>query len=130
MSAFMCSDSHITALAAYASKRENQLYMPSFIKDASLKDIGKILHDENLKSVNHRYEESEVYSFEACKWARNQAFSPVQIIKAAKSLAYQSGESPTYKSSDASAIIDAIITLAITQLPGYNKAEWEINKPS
>jgi hypothetical protein len=128
MSAFLCNKSHITALAAYAAKRDRMLGC-----SPDPKVVGKMLHDENVKSFNYRYDDryaEETRSpFKLCIWAQNHDFSTIQIIKAAGCLRYQSCEHPEYENSEAAKLVNAIIDQAVTELDGYETAAWEIQKP-
>jgi hypothetical protein len=51
MSAFICNNSHVTALAVYAARNRVLGW-----KDAN--QVGELLHAENVASVNYRYGES------------------------------------------------------------------------
>jgi hypothetical protein len=124
MSAFLCSDSHITALAVYASKRASQLQC-----NLDPKVVGKMLYDENVKSIDYRYDKRKHPAFKLCPWAKIKPFSPIEIIKAAHCLRYQSCEHPGYENSEAAKLVDAIADYAVQELDGWDIAAWEINKP-
>ena len=123
MSAFICSNSHITALAVYAAQHR-------VFHGMDAKKIGDMLHAENVRSVNYRYHETTQPSFAICEWAAFRRFSLVQIVKAAHCLNYQSCEHPGWQESDACKIVQAIISHAAHNLPGYDDAEWEITPPT
>jgi hypothetical protein len=120
MSAFICNNSHITALAVYAAR--NRLLG---LKDAN--QIGQMLHAENVASVNYRYGEDTKPEFTLCEWAAFREFSHVQIVKAARCLRYQSCEHPGWNDSEACKLLEAIIVGTSDDLPGYDEAEWEIS---
>lgn len=124
MSAFLCDNSHITAIASYAASRSRSIGC-----SPDPKEIGKMLHAENVKSVNYRYSEKTRSTFKLCVWAQNHDFSTIQIIKAAACLHYQSCEHPEYNDSEAAKLVSAITNHAVTELPGYDAAAWEILKP-
>ena len=144
MSAFVVSHKHINAILSYAN---SQRFAPCVYWDASklnlsdkadLQKAAEILLAENIRSVNHRYPDtianpqnmpsviSEigkpiVFSFE------HRRRSPVEIIKACNCYDYQAGESDDYCQTYAARIIDAIRGVAISNLPGYDDAAWEIH---
>jgi hypothetical protein len=127
MSAFICNDSHITALAVYAVRHR-------ILGLTDAKPIGEMLHAENVASVNYRYAEATKPAFAMCEWAAFHPFSRVQIVKAANCLEYQSCEHPAWEASDACKLVRAIIgdigDDASRNLPGYDEAQWEISPPA
>jgi hypothetical protein len=123
MSAFICNDSHITALAVYAARNRLLGY-----RDAN--QVGAMLHAENVKSVNYRYHEATRPGFTICEWAAFHPFSLVQIIKAARCLAYQSCEHPGWPVSEACRLLEAITAGTGERPPGYDEAEWVITRPA
>lgn len=52
---------------------------------------------------------------------------PVQVLKACHCFAYQSCEYDGWKESQAHAFIKALESRAISALPGYDDAQWEIS---
>jgi hypothetical protein len=127
MSAFMCSDDHIIALAAYAVKSQH-------VADTldCLRFHVSTLHAENLKSVMYRYEDidPDTYPLPVATGKDLSAadgLSPVQIIKMCHCLDYQSCEHPEYEHSAACRIIREIIDVASFKLPGYDEAAWAYN---
>ena len=123
MSAFICHNSHVTALAVYAAR--NRLLGS---KDAN--QVGEMLHAENVASVNYRYGEATRPDFILCEWAAFHGFSQVQLIKAARCLRYQSCEHPGWAGSEACKLLEAIIGGTSVDLPGYDEAEWVITPPA
>lgn len=91
--------------------------------------LGSILWQENVKSVNARYADSQpteiycVYGSELLPsmW---QDLDPVQVIKACHCLIYQSCEHTEWKDSQACAIVKALIDCATRALIGYDGAAW------
>lgn len=123
MSAFICNHSHVTALAVYVARNR-------ILGWTDANEIGEMLHTENVRSVNYRYNETTEADFAMCTWAASHQFSEVQIIKAARCLRYQSCEHPDWDASDACKILEEIIGDDATHnLPGYDEAEWEISPP-
>jgi hypothetical protein len=119
MSAFLCSDCHLSALAVYAAR--NRLYV------SSERDVLGILGRANVESIRSRYPSSEeTYSADICSCAMLKVHTPIQIIKACHCYAYQACEAKSWNDSDAKKIIDAIESHAIRRLPGYETAAWEI----
>ncbi|APW64322.1 hypothetical protein [Paludisphaera borealis] len=119
MSAFICNDSHVTALAVYAARNRILGYQDALA-------IGQMLHAENVASVNFRYQEATTPDFRLCEWAAFHPFSRVQMVKAASCLDYQSCEHPGWKASDACKLLAAIIAGEGHGMPGYEEAQWEI----
>jgi hypothetical protein len=123
MSAFICNDSHVTALAVYAARHR-------ILGRSDANQIGELLHAENITSVNYRYGEGTKPHFAMCEWAAFHPFSQVQIIKAARCLRYQSCEHPGWETSDACKLLEEIIGRNTGDLPGYDEAAWEITLPA
>jgi hypothetical protein len=121
MSAFICNNSHITALAVYAVRS-------GLIATNDVNAIGEILHAENVNSVNYRYDETMTPSFAICEWAAFEQFSEEQIITAAHCLNYQSCEHPAWEESKAYSIVQGII--GGRDLPSDGQTPWQIIRPS
>ena len=122
MSAFICNNSHITALAAYAARSR-------IGGQPDVKTIGELLHAENVRSVNYRYGETTRPGFELCEWAAFHSFSEGQILKAARCLRYQSCEHPAWDDSEACKLLEEIIGRSTTDGHGYEEAMWAITPP-
>lgn len=122
MSCFICNDLHISVLAHFAARFncDGEKMTP--------KNIGLLLHSENVKSYNARYEDDQqFYTYHHKSDIRAYDYVPVvQVLKAAQCLAYQSCEHDGWQSSKAKRILDAIESKAIYQLPGYEDSDWEI----
>ena len=100
---------------------------------ANVNDVGQMLWDENFKSVKYRYEETPLddlagyggeSKYEFGGRGAFEKYDPVQVIKACNCLEYQSCEHPEWEASEAHAFINALIALAICEIPGYEAAEW------
>lgn len=87
-------------------------------------EVGQILMDENSRSVNCCFEENNDLS-SYCHISL-LPFSMIEIIKACHSYIYQSNQTLHWKESEACAIVRALETRAIHNLPGYEAASWEI----
>ncbi len=96
MSAFVLQPAHITALVQYAICGHNGTYLQSsgpvrwyhdgeqrgYITTETAQNIGQILVNENYRSVNARYGETEQpYTYEY-KPNPMRVWKPVEIIKA------------------------------------------------
>jgi hypothetical protein len=123
MSAFICHNSHVTALAVYAARN-------ILLGWTDANQIGVMLQAENVKSVNYRYGEATEPDFEICEWAAFHGFSEVQILKAAHCLSYQSCEHPGWEESDACKLLESIIGETPADMSGYEEAAWEITPPA
>lgn len=128
MSAFVVTDQHINALVRYASRHSITVYEP--MQDIRFTVRGhegiaaSLLLDQNVKSVNYRYEENEkatiIYNPAA------PVLTAIQAIKAAQCLRYQSNETPDFEDSFACKLLNNIIADAIPRLDGYEQAAWAI----
>ena len=129
MSAFTVTNTHINALVRYASRHKITVAYgnPTMRLNVSAheQEVAQLLLDENIKSVNYRYSETETGFIEYDRGA--PILTAIQAIKAAQCLRYQSCEHPTYEGSIAERLIEAIISDAIPRLEGYNEAQWAIH---
>jgi hypothetical protein len=130
MSAFICSNEHLSVLAAYAALNANDC-LPYDKTECTAREIGRILHAENVRSVNYRYTElnQAQYKHVNAVLGKPKYFQAAQILKAANCLHYQSCEHSGWDDSLAKRILDNIIACAIHQVPGYADAEWHICFP-
>ena len=132
MSAFVVSQTHIDALLTFAQRPQYDSPASYYKENGTtvtfydnLNAIGQILLDENVRSVNFRYEEqTDSPSYLYHPYRGN--LTPVQIIKACDCLNYQSCETDDWKNTEAHLILDTIRERAINELPGMDAAEWEI----
>lgn len=135
MSAYMVEKNHVLYLAQAASDYEAK-WMPNG-KDwrimrrsapfSEIMEVAQILWDQNLRSVNYRYNEvggENIYTISRRDVETAFSLDPVQVIKACHCLAYQSCETPDYDETEAGKICKAIEAAAIRHLPGYRDAEW------
>lgn len=155
MSAYICNPEHFGILAAYASitgcginewrpSRTNTLAA----KIGTAQCIAKGLARENIRSVAHRYpgdkdgsrpgpglmdadieEAAALYAAHFIEHSNYiHSLSPIQIIKLARSLDYQSCESNDWRDTLAWRQLDWISGEAINQLPGYEDARWSYDR--
>ena len=84
--------------------------------------VGQVLWDENVKSVNYRYDEyrpAESYHYKPFP----VSLTPANVLGLINCLSYQSCEHPEWEDSEAYAILQSIKAAAIDALPGYS---WEM----
>jgi hypothetical protein len=140
MSAFICNPEHFHALASFVTL--GNLYNPPGIEPAWLRDrcrehgvemsgdiastVARILYLENVRSVDHLYQESNDIDPE--HWTLRgypKLFNPVHILKMCDCLEYQSCENEDYRDSLAYLLLERIRKHAIHNLPGYDDAPWD-----
>lgn len=95
--------------------------------------VGAMLWAENRRSVDHRYDETELedcYDFEEYHGASRPhgSIDPVHVLSALRCYEYQSCEHPEWEASEAHAFCEALRQLAIRSLHGYSSGPWEITK--
>lgn len=125
MSAFICDDKHISALACYAV--EARLWKRTGPQDSSIPDqeaLALVLYNENAKSIAYRYSEPRAEEAEFEFHFVDTKHKPLQVIKAANCFDYQSCEHEGWEGSAAHAVIQAIVADAISAVPGYSEAAW------
>ncbi|MBK7005538.1 MAG: hypothetical protein IPH37_10690 [Burkholderiales bacterium] len=129
MSAFICSDKHINSIVRFASNTNAVIYSgnPSlrWCVSGNERHTASMLHAENVKSVNYRYlqdapDSGIIYDHRAPE------LRPIEVIKAIDCLAYQSCEHPDWELSAANELLKEIQRKAVSLLPGYESARWEI----
>lgn len=132
MSCYVVANAHIDAIVTFACTRDNVFTVRNMSADGhhrianyTADAIGQALLDENYRSYNHRYRETgDAHRYTHRPFTRT--LSAVAILKACDSYAYQSCEHPEWDTSWAKDFIDRVRLRAISQLPGYDDAEWEI----
>jgi hypothetical protein len=88
-----------------------------------MNQLGALLWDENIRSVDSRYrEENGVGAYEHVR--SSLLIDPVQVLKAADCYEYQSCEHEEWIESEAKTIIDALRDAACNAMPGYDAAVW------
>lgn len=91
-----------------------------------------MLVTENYQSVHYRYEGAsnlpgEVQDEDYVYSRVNEKIDPVQVIKAIDCFEYQTCEHPEWKDSEARKFCQALRGKAISLLPGYDEAAWEVH---
>lgn len=143
MSAYVCSDAHIKALAIFAVRKvHGSLNVdPRYVDGA--KDIASrspevvatryaaMLLAENVRSVRRRYADDlgdyDEIQITPSEVLRPAAITPVVILKLCACLDYQSCESDDWQTTKAHALLQQIKDAAIRLLPGYEEAPWGID---
>lgn len=91
-------------------------------------DLGQLLHNENVASVNYRYDESttpDSYEFDATV----KPMTGIEALKAISCYEYQSCEHPGWADSRAKELCERLTSAIIGCLPGYDTAPWEQQEP-
>ena len=97
--------------------------------------VGAMLAAENRRSVDHRYNETEMedfYTFTRYPGSGDSVapgtpqLDPVQVLKAIACYEYQSCEHPEWETSEAHEFCIMLRHATIARLPGYEAAAWEI----
>jgi len=120
MSAFMCSDAHISALVNGATQYGIDLprgYSQTF----------NMLVVENRKSLDSRYGNGKREEGQGPhRYTPGPALPVIHVIKLAQSYDYQSCEHDGWETSEAKRWIDNLIAGLVYKLPGYDAAPWSI----
>lgn len=97
------------------------------LTEATAGRVGAMLLAENRRSVDHRYDETELeepYLFTKLRGIPD----PVIVLKAISCYEYQSCEHPEWATSEASRFCVALQAKMIGLLPGYDQAPgWEVH---
>lgn len=133
MSAYVVSNAHLNAIVNFAYikfRREPVLYPPSGFRpsvDCSQPtELGQILLDENVRSVNYRYNETR----ETEPFKHNLSLTLVsleQFFSCIACLEYQSCETNNWPETEAFHILQGLKDKAIRLLPGYDKTKWSLD---
>lgn len=136
MSAFVVSQSHLDAIISNAGKFTNRISLPEGILELpnDADEIGQILLDENVRSVNYRYKENEPAPEYHWKPSTHN-LGPVELLKVIGCLEYQSCECPDYPVTLAAVALAAIKAACISAIikadtklkTAYSKAPWTID---
>ena len=131
MSAFICSRNHIEALALYWGLGNGYV----FKTQQEIQETADIFFNENVRSVRHRYPDYDTDDLPGPvdlavpminQMPQLTVRDPVQILKLAQCLDYQSCETEDWRESKAYELLNTVKSHAISHLPGYNKASWDI----
>jgi hypothetical protein len=95
--------------------------------------VGAMLLAENVRSVNHRYDEDEweqPYEFDEALWryqrTQGRDIDPVKVLRAIAGFEYQACEHPEWSRSEAFHYLEALRRLCITRLAGYEQASSSV----
>lgn len=119
MSVFVCSENHLSTIVAWADRYG--VIRPAPTQPA----VVNLLHEENVKSYNARYKEDNPVIPVENKIPKSWP-SPIQVIKLCQCLAYQSCEHDGWGTSRAKVYLDQVIQKAISKIPGYDEARWDV----
>ena len=139
MSAFIVGKPHIDAIVRLAVKHQVHWYFENQSHDArvELDRLGQLLIDENVKSVEYRYQDSELTNLpgpDNSGWLIPYSYSPfrggtptpVEGLKLVNCYEYQACEHPGWEASEAHRFTQALTHNLISALPGYDNAQgWE-----
>lgn len=92
--------------------------------DRKSDEVGQMLRDVNVSSVESRYPGENLESLVYRHKARARPIDPVQVLKSIDCYEYQCAASPAWEASGAKAFCDALRASAIQALPGYDEASW------
>lgn len=141
MSAYIVDHDHIDALISYAIKREVWYRANGTsikITEDNATEVGRILLDENERSVRYRYPAltpnelpgtigQNSASYEWRPW--REPLEALVILKACDGLEYQCDNTDDYPESVAASIINAIRKREITRLPGWSESPgWSLER--
>jgi hypothetical protein len=130
MSAFLCSDKHISAVVHFINV--NFSHWRTIGADLPTTDdpqgVGRVLYAANLFSVDTRYPDKATEELVVWRYKSPvAALDVVSFLKALDCLEYQSCEPENWEGSRAHRVISWARGCAIAMLPGYDKAPWGID---
>lgn len=138
MSAFLVSETHLNVIVSYfvGLGRDDGLWFGlkgeyAYLTRENAPDVAQALYDENIRSVNHRYNEQSsdyLFSFTYIRDAK-YIYKVGEIAKALDCLEYQSCETDDYHNTDAWAIVCAMRKHLLSQVATKQGVDiWEINE--
>jgi hypothetical protein len=125
MSAFMCSDAHISALVNAAV--EYEIGGAGFTSEEPAELFAELVC-ENAESLRARYGARAALMFDSGphRFIPGSALPALHVMKLAQSYRYQSCEHDGWGTSKAKRWIANLISGLIYRLPGYDAAPWSI----
>lgn len=117
MSAYVVNDNTIRAVLGYAEAGDLRAMGVN-----SLDALGQILIDENRRSVNYRYNETEAadpFVYKPYKVA------PIQAAKFIICIDYQSCETPGWDRTRAHALLFRLLQNIVRKLGSYESCAWD-----
>ncbi|OZF42081.1 hypothetical protein [Rhodococcus sp. 14-2470-1a] len=94
---------------------------------ASVDAVGQMLVEQNVASVNDTYDEDDLAIY-THRQPRNMHRSPVEILKAISAYRYQSDGTADWASSEAFNFCEALETVTIQKMRGWEDAAWVIGR--
>jgi hypothetical protein len=131
---------HIDAIVTYAVDNQIHFYCAhqwEQVTSRNCQEIGRMLLDENVRSVKHRYPDDtdDTLPGRCGETASGYTFKrfdvdlmPVEIIKLCHCLAYQCCEPDDWDETPSASLLKAIESKATSKLPGYESAPWGMNE--
>jgi hypothetical protein len=126
MSCFIVPDFHIDALVSWAASTG----AAAFIDGLNPRELAAELHLANCAAYRERYGESGGESYTFTMRPEVHAMPSVQVLKAVACLRYQCSDWSRFEGSPAVRALDRIRDHAIARLPGYQAADWQLEKDS
>lgn len=134
MSAFMCTDEHISAIIEYGSLMGCAMYDcdgASMEFKGNEKYLAQILKTANIESLNERYNEDT--DFEEVRYIQRASsewadfpYDAVQMMKLCDCFNYQACEVEKYESTPAFRIVETVKGWACRRVDGWEQAQWTI----
>lgn len=144
MSAFLCPYTHLNAILHFHryipphnQSTDLRIYplsgmvvLGGWHEETTWEAAGKLLYDENCRSLKARYQGRAEETNEPFNPALIftpalvRRLSAIEAIKACECYNYQACETKDYYDTAAKALINQIIGHAHKELPGYDKAAW------
>jgi hypothetical protein len=126
MSCFVVPDFHIDTLVSWAASTG----AAAFIDGLNPRELAAELHLANCAAYRERYGESVGESYTFTMRPEVHAMPSVQVLKAVACLRYQCSDWSRFEGSPADRALDRIRDHAIARLPGYQAADWQLEKDS
>ncbi len=145
MSAFLTSPEHRNAMLHFLRVKGSHQYRDLKIyrdnqepvnfgpwhEEKTWLEAARVLYSENIRSLMARYKDAENDPFNEAEFASplmsQKPLAPVEAIKACDCYDYQSCETDNYKQSVACALVEMVRAVAVSALPGYDKAGWTVD---
>jgi hypothetical protein len=127
MSAFVCSNKHISAILGAFAAAFHAGEKFSRVDEDKAQVLGQLLLNENQRSVNVRYhtvDDPKEFMLDLKAFQEPPAIVPA--LRLCACLKYQSCEADDWRTTEAIILLDKITTRLITKLPGWEDAPWSI----
>lgn len=119
MSAFLCSDLHLSVLAKLLYENGGGT------DEDEIKDNLFELWDQNVRALKERYPDDDT-KYLAPTYHENFVLSAVQAIKLIHCYHYQCVEDGDFESSPLWDRLQTLVSNLCSELPGYEEAKWAI----